>query len=176
MWRNSSWLHFVLKFWSIIHKIVFRVFWCVNWKIKSQNINFHENNSRKCVRQHTNRNIAQPKTAKNLFFSYNLREPFKVAASTAIASTKFTPLCKKCWLHSGCNSQCCAHYTPLWNINRGTTRPRGVTPQIEPAHVNTHILMKLVSKFHPPSPSSLGGDSEKPPSGIKRFSFIDMYR
>ena len=33
--------------------------------------------------------------------------------------------------------------------------------------------MKLVSKFHRPSPSSLGGVREKPPSGIKSYSFID---
>ena len=36
--------------------------------------------------------------------------------------------------------------------------------------------MKTVSKFHCPSPSSLGGVRGKPPPGIKRFSFIDMYR
>ena len=33
--------------------------------------------------------------------------------------------------------------------------------------------MKLVSKFHRPSPSSLGGVRGKPPSGIKSYSFID---
>ena len=32
--------------------------------------------------------------------------------------------------------------------------------------------MKVVSKFHSPSTSSLGGVREKPPSGIKRYSFI----
>ena len=49
-------------------------------------------------------------------------------------------------------------------------------PQIEPPHVTPHILMKVVSKFHSPSPSSLGGVRRKPPPGIKRFSFTDMYR
>ena len=49
-------------------------------------------------------------------------------------------------------------------------------PQIQPPHVTPHILMKVVSKFHSPSPSSLGGVRGKPPPGIKRFSFIDMYR
>ena len=51
-----------------------------------------------------------------------------------------------------------------------------MVPQIQPPHVTPHILMKVVSKFHSPSPSSLGGVRRKPSPGIKRFSFIDMSR
>ena len=45
-----------------------------------------------------------------------------------------------------------------------------VIPQIQPPHVTPHILMKVVSKFHSPSLSSLGGICGKQPSGIKRYS------
>ena len=51
-----------------------------------------------------------------------------------------------------------------------------MVPKIQPHHVTPHILVEIGSKFHSPSPSSLGGVRGKPPSGIKRFSFMNMYR
>ena len=48
-----------------------------------------------------------------------------------------------------------------------------VLSKFQPHHVTPLILVELGSKFHTPSPSSLGEDLRKPPTGIKRFSVLD---
>ena len=56
--------------------------------------------------------------------------------------------------------------TPFWAWGLS----QGCSPKFNP-HVTLQILVKVVSKFHSPSPSSLREICGKPASGIKRYSF-----
>ena len=74
------------------------------------------------------------------------------------------------------NSGCQGLRTAFSNTFLSLKAAPWVLPPNQPHQDTPNIFVEVGSKFHSPRPSSLGGVREKPPSGIKRFSFMNMYR